>query len=250
MTSQFIHGDCLEKMQDIKDKSIDMVLCDLPFGYTCNKWDIIIPFDKLWEQYDRICKENAIIALNSCQPFTTKLVASNMEMWKHEWVWIKNKGGNFANTVREPFKEHETVQIFSKGKWTYNRQMQERTGGGADRVKYAFNKVSKSENYREFERTSQSSGTLRVPSSWQKFNVESGLHPTQKPLSLYEYLIKTYTNENEMVLDNCAGSFTTAVACDNLKRNWICIEKEEKYCISGKQRINDNRIKLGLMSLN
>ena len=235
-----LHGDCLDWMKEIPVKSIDMVLCDLPYGTTQNKWDTIIPLEKLWDQYKRITKENGIIALTASQPFTSVLVVSNLEMYKHEWIWIKNRGSNFANTIREPMKEHESVLIFSRGKWTYNKQMQERTGAGLARVKYDFNCVSKSKNYREFERPPDKQGELRVPSSWQKFNIEVGLHPTQKPVTLFEYLIKTYTNENEIVLDNCSGSGTTAIACENLSRKWICIEEEEEYCQKSVERIKQH----------
>lgn len=231
--------DCLIGMQQIEPASVDMVLCDLPYGTTENKWDSIIPFDKLWENYLRICKDNAIIALTASQPFTSALVMSNPKMFKHEWIWIKNRGSNFANTVREPMKEHESVLIFSKGKWTYNKQMQERTGGGLDRIKYEFNCISKSTNYREFEKPPPPQGELRVPSSWQKFNVEVGLHPTQKPVALFEYLIKTYTNEGDLVLDNCMGSGTTAIACLNLKRKFIGFETDEKYFNIAQKRINE-----------
>jgi len=151
-------------------------------------------------------------------------------MWKHEWIWIKNRGSNFANTIREPFKEHETIQVFSKGKWIYNPQMQERTGSGLDRSKYTVNQTSKSENYRNFEgRENVTLKEMRVPSSWQKFNTEVGLHPTQKPVELMEYIIKTYTNEGCLILDNCAGSGSTLVAAKNLNRQFIGIEKEQKY---------------------
>ena len=186
-------GDCLELMQQIPEHSVDMVLCDLPYGLTQNKWDSVIPFDKLWADYERVTKHTAVIALHASQPFTSALVMSNPKMFKHEWIWIKNRGSNFANTVREPMKEHESVLIFSKGKWTYNRQMQERTGGGLARVQYKLdNRSAKSSNYREFNRKNNNQGILRVPSSWQKFNVEVGLHPTQKPVPLLEYLIKTF----------------------------------------------------------
>jgi site-specific DNA-methyltransferase (adenine-specific) len=232
-------GDCLEWMAKFPDVSIDMILADLPYGTTQNKWDSVIPLDKLWEQYKRICKDSAIIALTASQPFTSMLVISNLEMYKHEWIWIKNRGSNFANTVREPFKEHESVLIFSRGKWTYNKQMQKRTGAGLDRMKYDFNTITKSENYREFERPPSGGGELRVPSSWQKFNTEVGLHPTQKPVPLFEYLIKTYSNENQIVLDNTAGVCTTAIACKNTNRRWICIEKEEEYCIKSVERIEN-----------
>lgn len=240
-TNKIYHGDCLELMPQIASGSIDMILCDLPYETTSNKWDTVIPFDKLWEQYNRIIKPTGVIALTASQPFSSALIMSNPKMFKHEWIWIKNRGSNFANTVREPFKEHEQVLIFSNGKWTYNKQMQERTGAGADRVKYDLNHRSKSENYREFEgREGVKLPEMRVPSSWQKFNTDtSGLHPTIKPLALFEYLIRTYTNENEVVLDNCAGSCTTAVACKNTNRNFICIEKEEKYYQVGLQRVEN-----------
>ena len=224
------HGECLEIMKTLPYNSIDMVAADLPYAVTQNKWDSIIPFDQLWEQYDRICKPNAIIALTASQPFTSMLVMSNIKMFRHEWIWIKNRGSNFANTVREPMKEHESVLIFSKGKWTYNKQMQERTGSGGDRIKYNVKFETSSDNYREFEtREENKLPELRVPSSWQKFNTEVGLHPTQKPVALFEYLIRTYTNEGDTVLDNCMGSGTTGVAATNLKRKFIGIEKEEKY---------------------
>ena len=138
LESYIKQGDCLKLMEEIPDESIDMVLCDLPYGITANRWDTIIPFDKLWAIYDRVVKPTGVIALNASQPFSSALVMSNPKLFKHEWIWIKNRGSNFANTVREPMKEHESVLIFSKGKWTYNKQMQERTGGGLERVKYSF----------------------------------------------------------------------------------------------------------------
>ena len=221
----------------VSDNSIDMILCDLPYGLTANQWDSIIPLDKLWEQYDRITKENAVIALNASQPFTSKLVMSNLPMFRHEWIWIKNRGSNFANTVREPMKEHESVLIFSKGKWTYNKQMQERTSSGLNRIQYEFNHKTESSNYRTFAHTPKTQGVTRVPSSWQKFNIEVGLHPTQKPVALCEYLIKTYTNEGDVVLDNCMGSGTTGVACLNTKRDFIGIELDTEYFNIAKKRI-------------
>jgi site-specific DNA-methyltransferase (adenine-specific) len=232
-------GDCLEIMPQFPDGIFDMILCDLPYGTTSNKWDAVIPFEPLWKEYKRLIKPNGIIALTASQPFSSALVMSNPTMFKHEWIWIKNKGSNFANTVREPFKEHEQVLIFSNGKWTYNKQMQERTGSGLDRVKYKLNHTSASENYREFEgRENVKMPEMRVPSSWQKFNTDtSGLHPTIKPVALFEYLIKTYTNEGELILDNCAGSGTLGEACFNTNRNYVMIEKEQKYfdCIKKRE---------------
>lgn len=225
-------------MKNIPDDSIDMVLCDLPYGITANKWDCVLPLDKLWEQYLRIGKENAIYAFNASQPFTSALVMSNPNMYRHEWIWIKNRGSNFANTVREPMKEHESILIFSKGKWTYNKQMQERTGGGLERVKYSFdNQIASSSNYGKFDKPNQNQGRLRVPSSWQKFNVEVGYHPTQKPVALCEYLIKTYTNKGDTVLDNCMGSGTTGIAAKNLNRNFIGIELNQIYFQIASKRI-------------
>ena len=230
MRSVLVNADCFDVFPFIDDKSVNLILCDLPYGTPSNKWDAVIPFEGLWMQYNRIIKPTGIIALTASQPFTSALVMSNPSMYKHEWIWIKNKGSNFANTVREPFKEHESILIFSNGKWTYNKQMQERTGAGLDRVKYKFHLESKTENYREFKgRGEVVMPEMRVPSSWQKFNTETGLHPTQKPTALMEYLIKTYTNEGDTVLDNCMGSGTTGVACKKTGRHFIGIEKDPKY---------------------
>ena len=231
-------GDCLEVMAGLPDASVDMILCDLPYGTTACKWDTVIPFEPLWREYLRIAKETAVVALTASQPFTSALVMSNPKLFRHEWVWIKNRGSNFANTVREPMKEHESVLVFSRGKWTYNKQMQERTGSGGDRVKYGVAFQSQSENYREFEgHKHQKLPELRVPSTWQKFNTEVGLHPTQKPVALMEYLIRTYTQEGDTVLDNCAGSFTTGVACLNTNRSFIGIEKDPEYFRIGSERM-------------
>lgn len=232
-------GDHIEVMKTLPNNFINMILTDLPYNITQNKWEIEVPLEEMWFEYCRILTNNGIIALTASQPFTSKLVMSNLKMFKHEWIWQKNRGSNFANTVREPFKEHETILIFSNGKWIYNKQMQERVESGLSRIKYDFNKVTNSENYNKFDKPSDSKGkNLRVPSSIQKFNVEVGLHPTQKPVKLFEYLIKTYTNENDIVLDSCAGSGTTGVACKNLNRNFILIEKEKKYYDTIISRLN------------
>jgi site-specific DNA-methyltransferase (adenine-specific) len=223
-----------------------LILADLPYGTTSNKWDSVISLENLWLEYRRISRPVSAIVLTASQPFTARLVMSNPTEFKHEWIWIKNRGSNFANTVREPMKEHESVLVFSKGKWTYNKQMQERTGGGLDRANYGVEHTSKSSNYREFEgRKRHAIPKLRVPSTWQKFNIEVGLHPTQKPLGLMEYLIKTYSNEGETVLDNCMGSGTTGVAAANLKRNFIGIEKEEHYFSLAKNRIGEINVVKG-----
>ena len=250
---EVIYGDCLEKLKEIKDATVQMVLTDLPYGITANKWDCEIPLDKLWTELLRVGKENATFVFTTVQPFTSKLISSNIELWKHEWVWIKNRGSNFANTIREPFKEHETIQVFSRGKWIFNKQFQKRSIAGEERVKYDtkwgsnsenyrtfYHRIAKgivqkdrgkhcSENYGEFDGKTITLSELRVPSSWQRFNVEVGLHPTQKPVSLFEYLIKTYTNKGDEVLDCCAGSGTTGIAARNLGRGFILIEKNKEY---------------------
>jgi site-specific DNA-methyltransferase (adenine-specific) len=240
-SGRFYNEDCFDAMREIPDGVIDMILCDLPYGATSNKWDSVLPLDRLWAEYWRVCKPNSIIALTASQPFTSVLTLSNIKEFKHEWIWIKNRGSNFANTVREPMKEHETVLIFSKGKWVYNKQMQERTGGGiALAGATQKNKGGKSTNYGEFEGKDIELSKLRVPSTWQKFNCEVGFHPTQKPVALFEYLIKTYTNENELVLDNTAGSGTTAIAAINTNRKWVCIEKEKEYYDKAIERIENH----------
>ena len=230
--------DCLTGMQRIPDGSVDCIICDLPYGTTANKWDSIIPLDKLWEQYKRITKPTAAIVLTASQPFTSMLVMSNLEMFRHEWIWIKNRGSNFANTVREPFKEHEEVLVFSKGKWTYNKQMQPRTGGGLERTKYNCKFESQSDNYRKFESREENTLTeMRVPSSWQKFNTEVGMHPTQKPVELFRYLIRTYSNPGDTILDNTIGSGTTAVAALREKRHFIGFELNRDYYDIALRRI-------------
>lgn len=232
----------MEGMKDIPDESIDMILCDLPYGITANKWDSRINLKDMWAQYWRLLKQNGVVALTASQPFTSILVQSQVHLFRHEWIWIKNRGSNFANTTREPMKEHESILIFSRGKWTYNKQMQERTGGGKSRVRYNIKYESQSSNYRNFDgRPENKRPNLRVPSSWQKFNCEVGLHPTQKPTPLFEYLIRTYTNPGETVLDNCIGSGTTAIACINTGRNFIGYELDKKYYSIAIQRIEEHR---------
>lgn len=236
-------GNCLEEMNKISDHSVDMVLADPPYGTTACKRDSIIPLGLMWQQLKRVIKPNGVIAITASQPFSSALVMSNPDMFKHEWIWIKNRGSNFANTIREPMKEHEVVLIFSRGKWTYNRQMQQRAELGLARTKYT---VEHNNQYREgtrrFEgRSHHKIDSLRVPASWQKFNIASGKektkHPTQKPIALMEYLIKTYTNEGETVLDFTMGSGTTGVACVMLNRKFIGIEIEESYFNISIERI-------------
>ena len=237
MINTVLQGDCLELMKGIPDKSIDMILCDLPYGTTACKWDTIIPFEPLWEQYKRIIKDNGAIVLTASQPFTSIAVMSNLEMFKYSWIYKKRCASNFAQAKYAPMKEHEDVLVFARGKVNYYPIKEERQGSGAERVKHSFSEATR---HKSGEFVGAMSGEfnemadeLRYPSSVQEFNNRAsgdrGLHPTQKPVALFEYLIKTYTNEGDLVLDNCAGSGTTGVACKNTGRNYILIEKEQEY---------------------
>jgi site-specific DNA-methyltransferase (adenine-specific) len=220
-------GDCLELMKDISDKSIDMILCDLPYGTTRNKWDSIIDLNNLWEQYKRIVKDNGAIVLTCQTPFDKVLGVSNLEMLRYEWIWQKSQGTGHLNSKKMPLKNHENILVFYKNLPTYNPQM---VGDETRKVKRSGN-LSKTTDYGKFTEIAESEYTGRYPVSIQYFDRDKEkIHPTQKPVFLFEYLIKTYTNENDLVLDNCAGSGTTAIACRNLNRKWICIEKEQKYC--------------------
>jgi site-specific DNA-methyltransferase (adenine-specific) len=228
-------------MKDIPDGAVDMILCDLPYGTTACKWDTVIPFAPLWGQYKRIAKSNAAIVLTASQPFTSSLVMSNIDMFKYEWVWEKNRGSNFATVKYMPMKEHENVLVFAKGKTTYNPIQQERAPGGKARAAYKINASNTGKRETLNGLTGIDSGyidkNLRAPRTVQKFNTEVGLHPTQKPVALMEYLIRTYTNEGETVLDNCMGSGTTGVACVNTNRSFIGMEKELKYFNISQERI-------------
>ena len=241
-------GDCLEVMKGIEDKSVDMILADLPYGTTACKWDTIIPFEPLWEQYKRIIKDNGAIVLTASQPFTSALVMSNIKMFKYEWIWKKNAGGNFGSVRFQPMLEHENILVFGVGKINYNQQKEIRSASGLARVKSSpmtFNR-KKGDAYNNLfvgNVTKYKADELRCPSSVQSFNRERGLHPTQKPVALFEYLIKTYTNEGDLVLDNTAGSGTTGVACKNTNRNFILIEQDQEYCKIASERTGFEIIK-------
>ena len=241
---KLLHGDCLELMKDIPDKSIDMILCDLPYGTTACKWDIVIPFEPLWEQYERVIKDNGAIVLTASQPFTSALVMSNPKLFKYEWVWDKVKPSTGLHAKHQPLRQHESVLIFSKGKVPYKPIMTKAN----DRKETITSSNGEAFGGAKVTRRHDNKGKSYPRSilTLSNANQRGKVHPTQKPVALFEYLIKTYTNEGETVLDNCAGSFTTAVACDNTNRNWICMEKEEKYCNIGLTRINDNRERLSL----
>lgn len=240
-----IKSDCLEIMPYIKDKSIDMILCDLPYGETGNKWDFPINPKELWKQYERIITEEGCIALNGTFKFGTQLYQQAPHLYKYDWVWEKDNGTNATTVNYQPFRIHEFVFIFGKGRVSngkrvpmlYNPQKTDGksykciSGKQSENWKGGFNNIE----------TNNESG-LRHPKTIQKFNRDKGLHPTQKPIALYEYLIRTYTNEGMVVLDNCAGSGTTGVAASSIGRNFILIEKEEKYCDIIKKRLSEMAI--------
>lgn len=226
-------GDCLELMKDIPDKSIDMILCDLPYGITRNKWDSIIPLDKLWGQYERIIKDNTVVVLFAGEPFTSKLILSNIKNFKYRLTWKKDGYTNFLNAKIQPLKQIEDICVFYKRQPTYNPQFKEgkpyKQISGIPKGNYDVKHCNKVETINDGK---------RYPSDLIEFGkVKKTIHPTQKPVALLEYLIKTYTNENDTVLDNCMGSGSTGVACVNTNRNFIGIELDEKYFNIAKERI-------------
>ena len=233
---KLIQGDCLERMKEIPDGSVDMILCDLPYGTTACKWDSVIPFEPLWVEYRRACKPNAAIVLSASQPFTTALIASNMKDFRYCWVWEKTIATNFMLLKKQPGKRHEDVAVFYRKQPTYNAQME---AGPAYSDKPRKRTVGVHGGAETIKKPIENGGT-RYPSSVQKFsNGNNGtVHPTQKPVALMEYLIRTYTNEGDVVLDNCMGSGTTGVACVNTNRNFIGLELDEGYFKIAQDRIN------------
>jgi DNA modification methylase len=231
---QLLHGDCLELMKTIPDESVDMVLCDLPYGTTACKWDAIIPFEPLWEQYNRIIKDNGAIVLFGSEPFSSALRMSNIKNFKYDWIWNKKLAGNGILAKRQPLKIHEIISVFNSN--IYIPQM---TKG----------KMRKKMGLKESEITGGNSFAKEYvndeyyPVSIQEFSIANlrrgRLHPTQKPVALLEYLIKTYTNEGDVVLDNCMGSGSTGVAAVNINRRFIGIEKDDNYFEIAQKRIGE-----------
>lgn len=244
--NQVYRGDCLELMEDIPDKSIDMINCDLPYGTTACKWDTVIPFEPLWEQYKRVIKDNGAIVLTAAQPFTTDLINSNREWFKYEWVWNKIVKRGFLNCKKRPLTSHENIIIFYQKQPIYNpiyenikipkmREIKRK------RKKGVYGEVNKTYNVG----IGYPSSIITIRGMFN-YSEEWGLHPTQKPVALFEYLINTYTNEGDLVLDNCAGSMTTAIACINTHRDYYCIEKEKEYYDKGVNRIKEHTRQLRL----
>ncbi|WP_373786524.1 DNA-methyltransferase [Jeotgalibaca porci] len=245
-----LQGDCLELMKDIPDGSVDMILADLPYGTTACKWDEIIPFEPLWEQYERVVKDNGAIVLTAVQPFTSALVMSNPKKFRHSWYWDKINGSNPMTAKIKPMPVVEDVLVFSKKRVNYMPIMVEaelknmRSRGGEYKVKDGVLNGSKT-----FKSSKTHNESKRFPKNLLKYNNRTGelnnvnrVHPTQKPVELFEYLIKTYTNEGDTVLDNVMGSGTTGVACKNLNRNFIGMELDETYFNIAKERIEKHEV--------
>lgn len=232
-------GDCLELMKDIPDKSVDMILCDLPYGTTACKWDNVIPFEPLWEQYNRIIKKNGAICLFGSEPFSSLLRTSNLKHYKYDWVWDKEIPSGMSYARFQPMRQTECISVFCGGKTIYNPQMIKRDKP----IKKGGNKYSPSapiqacKNGMPYKKIYE----YKNPTNIIRFSkVRRGsLHPTQKPVPLLEYLIRTYTNEGETILDNCMGSGSTGVACVNTNRNFIGIELDEKYFKIAEERIKN-----------
>lgn len=239
MLNQILLGDCLELMSDIPDGSVDMILCDLPYGTTRNKWDSVIDLTQLWTQYKRVIKSKGAIVLTAQTPFDKVLGASNIAWLKYEFIWVKNVATGHLNTNRAPMKKHENVLVFCNGQPTYNPQKTK----GKPYTQKRSGRDDNGSNYGKIDkRTDTVNEGYRMPTSCLEFNRETGLHPTQKPVALFEYLIKTYTNPGETVLDNCIGSGTTAIASMNTGRNFIGMEKDPGYHQKAIDRIASHQI--------
>ena len=234
------NGDCLAEMDKVEDKSVDLILCDLPYGSTQCSWDSIIPFDKLWEQYNRVLKDTGIVVLFSSGLFTIDLINSNRKDFKYKLIWKKNVPTGMSSAKYRPMKYYEEICVFYKKKGTYNPQMKPREGVG--KACYNYDHYCGDSNHVSYEKVKKRYDPDWVqPSDILEFNVvpnrNGKVHPTQKPIELLEWLIKTYSNENDLVLDNTMGSGSTGVACVNLNRNFIGIEMDETYFKISEQRI-------------
>jgi site-specific DNA-methyltransferase (adenine-specific) len=230
----FMMGDCLERMGEIPEGSVDMILCDLPYGTTQNKWDAVIPVKPLWSEYWRVAKPGAAVVLTAAQPFTSVLVMSQVEQFRQELVWCKNVASDFLNAKRRHMAKHESVLLFCKAAPPYHPQ----ASPGTPYIVKRRGKDDTGDNYGNVsKRTDTINDGSRLPTSILEFPVQKGLHPTQKPVALFEYLIRTYTDEGMTVLDNCAGSGTTAIAAERTGRKWICIERDENYFTKACERV-------------
>lgn len=240
-------GDCLVEMDKIEDKSVDLILCDLPYGVTQNKKDVTIPFEPLWKHYNRVIKDNGAILLFCQGVFYVKLVESNLKMYRYDLIWDKGLISGFLNANRMPLRQHEQIAVFYKKLPTYNPQFKKGKPLHSKGKKY-LNSEFKNNNYGNFKMTSddRSGSTDKYPTSIMRINKPHPsvtLHPTEKPVELLEYLIKTYSNDGDVVLDNCMGSGSTGVACVNTNRKFIGIELDDKYYQLGEDRIKETMLK-------
>tara|TARA_Y100000590_G_C15654344_1_gene990032 strand:- start:442 stop:1170 length:729 start_codon:yes stop_codon:yes gene_type:complete len=239
---KLLNGDCLELLNDVDDKSVDMILCDLPYGQTHNKWDSVIPLDKLWKQYKRVIKDNGCIALFGQGMFTADLMYSNKKWWKYNLIWDKVLTNGFLNANRMPLRSHEDITIFYNKPPTYNPQ---KVLGKKNHTKGKV-KQNKNNNYgkHNFVDNSDELGNMKHPKSILTFTRPHSSvmkHPTEKPVEVCEWLIKSYTNEGDVVLDNCMGSGTTGIACENTNRKFIGMELNKEYFEQAVNRINQRR---------
>lgn len=237
---EIINADCLEAMKNIADKSIDMILCDLPYQVTRANWDIAIPFDRLWSEYERIIKDNGVIALFGCEPFSSKLRMSNEELYRYDWYWEKDKGTNFGSSRKQPLKKIETISIFYKKQPYYDfkgKELEKPYRHTLPKHKSELYGTFRANGKDEREYVEYTHETKKNLIYFPRDNGGKGVHSCQKPIALLEHLIKTYTNENQIILDNCAGSMSTVIASINTNRRCIAIEKDEKYYKIGVDRV-------------
>ena len=237
---KLLHGDCLERMKEIPDGSVDFILTDIPYGTTNCSWDSVIPFDLMWEQLKRIVKHNGVIALFGAEPFSSKLRCSNLKMFKYDWVWDKSKISGFLNAKKQPLRSHEMISVFYKKQPIYNPQMTQ----GKPYDKGIRTPQTDDDVYGKYKQShGKNDSGLRYPRSVQYFRTaesEGGFHKTQKPVALLEYLINTYTTENETVLDFTFGSCSTGIACLNTNRKFIGIELDDNYFDIGAERMRNH----------
>lgn len=241
--------DCFDGMAQIDDKSIDMILCDLPYGTTQCSWDVVIPFEPLWYEYKRIIKDNGAIVLFGMEPFSSCLRISNIEMFKYDWIWDKVKGTGFLNAKKQPMRNHEIISVFYKSQCKYYPQM---TENHERKVSLKKRNKPQTEVYGKMDKATHYDSTQRYPRSIQVFSTDtqrSSIHSTQKPVALCEYLIKTYTDVGDLVLDNCAGSCSTGIACHNTDRRFIGFEKDKEIFQKANKRLTEHKAQMNLFDL-
>ncbi|MCE4992997.1 DNA-methyltransferase [Staphylococcus haemolyticus] len=239
--NKIYNEDCLEGMKRIPDKSVDMILCDLPYGTTVCKWDTIIPFEPLWEQYERVIKDNGAIVLTATQPFTSALIMSNINNFKYNWTWDKVTAKGHLVAKYRPMQQTEDICVFGKGRVNYYPIMELREKPRKDvNVEYSRTQIMGGTTSKEKQKILRTHKYPKTILRYSNASQKNKMHPTQKPAALFEYLIKTYTNENDTVLDNCMGSGTTAIAAINTNRNYIGFEMDEEYYKTSIERINNH----------